>query len=688
MLNLQNVQLRRGTRVLSEGATFTIYRGEKVGITGANGSGKSSLLALVRGELHAEGGDFSRPSGLSIASVEQETPAVTQSAIDYVLDGAEPRGAAPRGVGFATADLEQPVASFSGGWRMRLNLARALMCRSDLLLLDKPTNHLDLDAVIWLESRLAAYRGTLLLIAHDVLQSPPMTRPHSPDSQPARDPAAARQRRRHRRWVIRSLLLGVGLAWASVAFWHTYKPMPPGTDLASAWLDAPLSDVRLLTDVAVTDGRGRLIIHQQIFDEVLRIIDAAQEFIVLDWFLFNDHRGFAASKETAVHRSISAELRDRLVARRNARPDLRVLFITDPINEIYGSVPSADLEALRAAGVEVVLTDLDPLRDSNPIYSALWRLTVRWWADDGPGEGWLPNPLDTGPTRVSLRAWLRLLNFKANHRKLVVADDGKRAIVALVTSANPHDASSAHSNIGLKFSGATAQAALTSELDVARFSGWQGDWQPPTVTPTQDAVNVARLKLLTEGSIEDALENAIRTAEAGESIAIAIFHLADRDIVNELIDAAARDVRIRLILDPNKDAFGRVKDGVPNRPVAAELYRRSSGRIEIRWYRTHGEQFHTKLALVRRADSIWAMLGSANFTRRNLENYNLETDVALEAGLATPLAQELISYFETLWQNDPVALREFTTDFQTYEDQSFTRYWRYRLMEATGLSTF
>jgi phosphatidylserine/phosphatidylglycerophosphate/cardiolipin synthase-like enzyme len=180
----------------------------------------------------------------------------------------------------------------------------------------------------------------------------------------------------------------------------------------------------------------------------------------------------------------------------------------------------------------------------------------------------------------------------------------------------------------------------------------------------------------------------IRTTESGESIVIAIFYLSDRDIVDELVDAADRGVTIRLILDPNKDAFGRTKDGVPNRPVAAELRRRSAGKIEVRWYRTHGEQFHTKLALVRREDSVFALLGSANFTRRNIAGYNLETNVALETGLATPLAQELIDYFETLWQNDPVALREFTTDFQTYEDQSFTRYWRYRLMEATGLSTF
>lgn len=503
-------------------------------------------------------------------------------------------------------------------------------------------------------------------------------------AQPDLNPAHARRRRR---WLVRGLLLGAVLAWGAVAAWHAYKPMPPGTDVASAWLDSPLADIRLLADVTVTDGRGNLIIRQQIFDEVLRVIDAAQEFIVLDWFLFNDHRGLAAGSATA-QRALSAELTDHLIARREAHAGIRVLFISDPINDIYGSVPSAGLEALRAAGVEVVLTDLDRLRDPNPLYSALWRLAVKWWADDAPGDGWLPNPLDTGPTRVSLSAWLRLLNFKANHRKLLVADDGRGALVAIVCSANPHDASSAHSNIGLRFSGEAARAALTSELDVARFSGWRGDWRTPAQALAGSATDVARLKFLTEGAIEDALRNEIRTAEAGESIALAVFYLSDRDIVNELVEAAARDVRIRVILDPNKDAFGRIKDGVPNRPVAAELNRRSRGRIEVRWYRTHGEQFHTKLALVRRADSLWALLGSANFTRRNLDNYNLEADVALETGLGTALAQDLGNYFETLWQNDPVALREFTTDFQTYEDQSFARYWRYRLMEATGLSTF
>jgi phosphatidylserine/phosphatidylglycerophosphate/cardiolipin synthase-like enzyme len=147
-------------------------------------------------------------------------------------------------------------------------------------------------------------------------------------------------------------------------------------------------------------------------------------------------------------------------------------------------------------------------------------------------------------------------------------------------------------------------------------------------------------------------------------------------------------VKVRLILDPNRDAFGRQKDGVPNRPVATELVRRSEEKIQVRWYRTHGEQFHTKLALITHGDRLIASLGSANLTRRNIGNYNLEANVALESSAASALSVELISYFDRLWNNDGPPGTAFTAAFGAWRDDDTGRYWRYRLMEATGLSTF
>ncbi len=205
MIILKNVALRRGTKVLLDNTSVTLTPGEKVGLVGRNGAGKSSLFAMLNGTLHEDSGEFSIPSQWRMAQVAQDMPETAQSATEFVIEGdtvllaaraevmeaeagddgmamahaymalndAGEHDAAARaqslilGLGFKVAELELPVNSFSGGWRMRLQLARALMCPSDLLLLDEPTNHLDLDALVWLEAWLKNYGGTMVVISHD-----------------------------------------------------------------------------------------------------------------------------------------------------------------------------------------------------------------------------------------------------------------------------------------------------------------------------------------------------------------------------------------------------------------------------------------------------------------------------------------------------------------------------------------
>jgi ATP-binding cassette subfamily F protein 3 len=205
MLSARDLTLRRGPQPLFEQVNFTVFRGNKAGITGANGAGKSSLFAAIRGDLAPDRGSIELPANVKVAHVEQEIAASARPAIEFVLDGdaelrsvqaaiadAEERDAAMalaelyaslesidgyrakaraaavmHGLGFKTADHERAVSEFSGGWRVRLAMARALCSRADLLLLDEPTNHLDLDAIVWLEAWLTAFPGTLLMISHD-----------------------------------------------------------------------------------------------------------------------------------------------------------------------------------------------------------------------------------------------------------------------------------------------------------------------------------------------------------------------------------------------------------------------------------------------------------------------------------------------------------------------------------------
>jgi ATP-binding cassette subfamily F protein 3 len=205
MITIKNVTLRRSAKVLLEGATVTLNPGEKVGLVGRNGAGKSSLFALLNGNLHEDAGEFYIPAQWRMGQVAQDMPETEQSATEFVIEGdtvlndaraevkaaeatddyermanaymalndAGEHDAAARaqslilGLGFKTTELNNPVNSFSGGWRMRLQLARALMCPSDLLLLDEPTNHLDLDALVWLEAWLKKYEGTMVVISHD-----------------------------------------------------------------------------------------------------------------------------------------------------------------------------------------------------------------------------------------------------------------------------------------------------------------------------------------------------------------------------------------------------------------------------------------------------------------------------------------------------------------------------------------
>ncbi len=437
--------------------------------------------------------------------------------------------------------------------------------------------------------------------------------------------------------------------------------------------------VHLLIDETWVDAAGKRQIDQEIFDSVFDIIDDAEAFILIDFFLVND---FLYEPGPCL-RPLSQELMDRLVAKRKTDPDVRIVFITDPINTVYGSVESPRFRALEQAGVDVVWTDLDRLRDSNPLYSKPWRLLVKPWGT-GPGDG-VENPLGDG--RISIRSMLKLLNFKANHRKMVVSEKS-----VLVTTANPHSASSAHWNVALRIDGAGNDLACEAEAAIMRMSGSDalmptagGTASPPSMVAGDiDPPGRYKLELMTERKIKDKVLELLNGAEEGDHIDLAMFYFSDRDVIKALIKARKRGCRVRVILDPNKDAFGRTKNGIPNRQTAAKLVRAG---IPVRWADTHGEQFHVKMLYVEDADHVATlMLGSCNFTRRNMDNFNAECNVVTTAPSDEAAMVRANEAFNRWWTNPEG--RTYTTDYATYEDPSLRRKLRAWLMEATGLSSF
>ncbi len=470
----------------------------------------------------------------------------------------------------------------------------------------------------------------------------------------------------------RSVGAAVIVWWAGVALYQAQKSLPDGLSFDGAVRSVPDGDVEFLHDLTYRTADGEPRVEQQIFDRFFQIIDGAKRFVVIDAFLFNPD-----SRESPPYRTLARDLMERLVAKKRQYPEVEIVLLTDPINSFYGSYPSKELEELRRAGVQGIVTDLTRLRDSNPYYGSLWRTYIQWFGS--AGEGRINHPLGGAERRVTFRAFLSLLNTKANHRKLIAADDGE-TVVSLVTSANPHDASSRHSNVGLLVRGPLAADILQSEQAVARMSG--ESFPVPPIVPKSEPGTV-KVQLLTEGKIKEAIVRDLSTCRPGDAVDLAMFYLSDRDIIRALGNAADRGAALRVILDPNKDAFGRQKNGIPNRPVAHELS--SKYAVPVRWYATHGEQFHTKLLILTKGNERIAYAGSANFTRRNLQDLNLETNLRVAAPRESQLAGKLGAYFDRIWSNTGGV---YTAPYETFQDDSATRKILYRLQESSGFSSF
>lgn len=439
---------------------------------------------------------------------------------------------------------------------------------------------------------------------------------------------------------------------------------PPGTNLSSDFKDA---DCEFLYDLTYLKDRKR-IHEKRIFKREMDLIKNAKNFLMVDFFLFNDEYPDSMTFPSQVK-----DMTDLLIAKKKENPEMPILFVTDPINNFYGAYEEDNLKRLRENGIEVVVTDLNKMRDSNALVSGIYRAYIQWFGTSG--GGWIKNFFDKDADKVNVRSILKLANFKGNHRKVLISEKE-----ALVASANPHDPSAHHSNVAMVFRGKSMEDLIKSESIFF-------DKLPDVIEnfKAEEVTSPYKLRVITEGKIYDEISKNIRESKEGDEINLGIFYLSEFRILRELGEAAKRGVNVKIIADLNKDAFGLEKNGSPNRPALSEL-KEDYPDINIRWYQTSGEQFHTKFIYFDFKDKDpLSILGSANYTRRNLDNFNLETNLAVEMKKDSPMAGEMKNYYARIWNNED---GDYTLPIEDFYESRFIMRILWKIQEKTGLCTW
>jgi PLD-like domain len=420
--------------------------------------------------------------------------------------------------------------------------------------------------------------------------------------------------------IARITLILLLIAWAAVAFWNVVKPLPPGTRAMSLSARLAESDLELVTAAARSNVMAR----------ALNLVEHAEQLVVID--------------ESPLPREVA----QALLLRRHVRPHLKIVVVVDPAPAAYGGTPAQDLASLERQGIIVARVRLERLRDSNPFYSAFWRLAFDWWSD----------PFEEAANPDGLAAKARRLNFKADQRQMLVADDGAGGWISLTGSPESATALIAH--------GALAQDIMAAELSLA---SWSDEDRLPAVPPAHGhSLGTIDARFLTEGAIGMAMADSMTTLAGGDEVRLSTHHLSDSGIIAALSRAAARGAKVQVLLDPVPR---------PNLGSAGELHR---GGVEIRWATDPSYAPRSSLLLVRHGKDASIYFGSANFTRRNLADFNLEAAMELRAPVFAALPKTFDEYFATRWAA--------AAEYRRYADESLPTYWSVRFAEATGLSSF
>ena len=490
-------------------------------------------------------------------------------------------------------------------------------------------------------------------------------------------------------------------------------------------------------DLTYLDKDGNIQYDRNLWDATFKVVDNAKDYLIIEMFLFND----LYNKDKEHFPEFAKEYTERLVKKQQENPNLKVYILADENNNFYGAFEHPFITSMKNAGINVIIVDIFKLKDTFPWYSPIWRTFIKPMGNP-QNKGWITNFYGDMWPKLTIRNLLRALNVKADHKKVFL---NEKEVV--VSSANIHDPSYFHENIAIytdgpivkdvlhdlqlvaKFSdseinvdGSNKETKSKIEMDIADKTKIRKDTMNigNLEDKNNDMINLEenisdskknekgekeslsfnsgkneiidtegktyKIQYLSEGAIGKYLDADIDSLKSGDELLMGMYFLADRGVIDRLIKAANRGVKIRMIFDRSRDAFGMSTNGLPNKPVSKKLKKKTKGKIEIKWYFTNNEQYHTKITLMKKTDgSVIINAGSANLIKKNIRGYIMDSNFRILTTQDSKISKDVYTYFDRLWENKDGL---FTINFDDEPTTSGFSDFMYKILDATQLGSF
>ena len=483
-------------------------------------------------------------------------------------------------------------------------------------------------------------------------------------------------------------------------------------------------------DLTYLDKDGNIQYDRNLWDATYKVIDNAKDYLIVEMFLFND----LYNKDKEHFPEFAKEYTERLVKKQKENPNLKVYILADENNNFYGAFEHPFITSMKNAGINVIIVDIFKLKDTFPWYSPFWRTFIKPMGNP-QNKGWITNFYGDMWPKLTIRNLLRALNVKADHKKVFL---NEKEVV--VSSANIHDPSYFHENIAIYTDGPIVKDVLHNLQLVAKFSdseinvdgsdrrmenimnsgsndktetdektlnsenqkennvkqinneeNEQNVKEKTSINSEKNSItdtegHTYKIQYLTEGAIGKHLDEDIDSLKAGDELLMGMYFLADKGVIDRLIKAANRGVKIRIIFDRSRDAFGMSTNGLPNKPVSKKLKKKTKGKIEIKWYFTNNEQYHTKITLMKKTDgNVIINAGSANLIKKNIRGYIMDANFRILTTQNSKISKDIYEYFDRLWENKDGL---FTLNFDDEPTTDGFSDFMYKILDATQLGSF